>query len=259
MSVRRLLPWVVLLAACGGAPALPPSFSADDAATFQRHHELDVSGELGPLAAVASHYVASGQTLVLRVVDDQVVVATEGTGPAVRIEAIEAGARCLEGCGPAPLAIHGQEVVTLDRFSLLVSPQSGATRVLVHDPEAPARAGFAGLPWFAVDPRFIVAARWQPDPERPTVELSTSRGLTKPFVRAGVLSAEILGQPITLTGYQPAAGAGDRKAPLLVPLTDQTTGDRTYPVGRYLEVTLPESGPPVVDLNRATNPWCAYS
>jgi uncharacterized protein (DUF1684 family) len=259
MLARRLFPGALLLAACGGVPALPPGFSVDDAAAFQRHHEEDVSGELGPLAAVASHYVGAGQTLVLRVVDDQVAVAPDGTGPAVRIEATDDGIRCLEGCGPAPLPIHGQQVVPLDRFALLVSPQSGSTRVLVHDPRAPGRAGFTGLPWFAVDPRFIVPARWQPDPDRPTVELSTSRGLTKPFVRAGTLFAEILGQPITLIGYQPAGGAGDAKAPLLVPLTDATTGDRSYPVGRYLEVVLPESGPPVLDLNRATNPWCAYS
>jgi uncharacterized protein len=44
-----------------------------------------------------------------------------------------------------------------------------------------------------------------------------------------------------------------------VPFTDATTGAGSYPVGRYLEVALPESGPPVLDLNRATNPWCAYS
>lgn len=244
--------------ACG-APPLPPGFTVADAAAFQRQHEAEIADVLGPLAAVASHYASPGQTLVLRV-DQGQVVAGDGPGPAVRIEALEHGARCMEGCGAVPRAIEGQEVVALDRFSLMISPQSGSTRVLVHDPEAPALAGFDGLPWFPVDARFIVAARWQPDPERPTVELATSRGLAKAFVRAGVLEAELLGEPVALVGYQPAAAGSEGSGPpLLVPFTDATTGDRSYPVGRYLEVALPESGPPVLDLNRATNPWCAYS
>lgn len=250
--------------ACG-APPLPPGFTVDDAAAFQREHERSIGDPLGPLAAVASHYVGPGQTLVLRVVAGEVVVG-EGPGPAVRLEVPEHGAsgstpsaRCTEGCGPAPKQIEAQEQVALDRFSLLVSPQSGSTRVLVHDPETPALRGFTGLPWFPVDARFIVPARLRLDPERPTVELATSRGLAKPFVRVGVLEAELLGERVALVGYQPATVAAGTTPPLLVPLTDETTGDRSYPVGRYLEVVLPESGPPVLDLNRATNPWCAYS
>lgn len=259
MSARRPFVWVwvaLVAAGCGGAPSLPPGFTVEDAAAFQREHEAAIGGELGPLAAVASHYVDPGQTLVLRVVGGALVEG-EGPGPAVRLEALAQAARCVEGCGAAPLAIAGQEVVRLDRFSLLVSPQSGSTRVLVHDPQAPARRAFVGLPWFPVDARFIAPARWVPDPERPTVELATSRGLAKPFVRAGVLEAQLAGQPVALVGYQPSGAADD--APLLVPLTDLTTGDRSYPVGRYLEVELPDEGPPVLDLNRATNPWCAYS
>jgi len=258
MLVRSSMTSVLLLTAGCGTPPLPPGFTVADATAFQREHEEAIADPLGPLAAVASHYVGHGQTLVLRVADGE-VTTVDGSGPAVRIEALEHGARCIEGCGPTPKSIEGQEVVTLDRFSLLISPQSGSTRVLVHDPQAPARAGFTGLPWFPVDARFIVSARWQPDPERPTVELATSRGLAKTFVRAGVLEAELLGEPVALVGYQPAAAGGGVTPPLLVPFTDATTGARSYPVGRYLEVALPESGSPVLDLNRATNPWCAYS
>lgn len=269
--VRLSFPWVrsglalglALVGACG-APPLPPGFTVDDAAAFQREHERAIADPLGPLGAVASHYVGPGQTLVLRVVDEQVVTG-DGPGPAVRLAVPAAAghepvARCLEGCGPTPTTIEGQAVVELERFSLAISPQSGSTRVLVHDPEYPPLRDFAGLPWFPVDARFIVPARLRPDPERPQVELATSRGLAKAFVRVGVLEAELLGQPIALVGYQPvAAPTGGAPAPLLVPFTDETTGERSYPVGRYLEVALPESGPPVLDLNRATNPWCAYS
>lgn len=256
-SMGLLVVLAVLVAGCGQAP-LPPGFTEADALAFQREHDQEIGAEAGPLSAVASHYVGPGQTLALGVVGDAVVPAPDGAGPRVRLEVTDEGARCLEGCGTGPQTLEGPRTITLDRFTLLVSPQSGATRVLVHDPRAPARQAFEGLPWFPVDARFIVAATLEPDPERSTVELSTSRGLAKPFVRVGVLRAELLGQSVALVGYQ----AGDERS-LLVPFTDQTSGEATYPVGRYLQVQLPSgaagSSPLVLDLNRATNPYCAYS
>lgn len=244
---------------CGSSPTLPPGFTEVEAAAFQRTHEASITDELGPLAAVASHYVEPGQTLVLGVVDGAVVTEPPPAGPRLRLTVADDGARCLEGCGPAPRVIEDAEPVRLDRFTVLLSPQSGSLRALVHDPQSPARAAHQGLRWYPVDARFIVPARFEPDPERPTVELATSRGLAKAFVRAGVLRGELLGTPIALHGYLPV-GADDEAA-MLVPFSDETSGVTTYPVGRYVQVSRPEPGSDVtaLDLNRATNPWCAYS
>lgn len=239
---------------CGDGLALPPGWTVAEAADFQRQHEADVATPTGPLSTIASHYVGPGQTLVLGVAQGALVTDPSVAAPRLRVEVTEAGARCHEGCGPDEVALTEARSLTLDRFTLGVSPQSGTLRVLVHDPQSPALRDFSGLSWFPVDPAFIVPARWEPDPAEPTVELSTSRGLTKSFVRAGVLRARLRDQPVALTGYR----AGDQGA-LLVPLTDATTADSTYPVGRYLEVPLPASGPAVLDFNRLTNPWCAYS
>ena len=154
------------------------------------------------------------------------------------------------------LAAAYNEALALEKAGEFERAARAYGKVLVLDPEAPGRQAFDGLRWFPADARFIVPARWEPDPELPSIELSTSRGLSKTFVRAGVLRAELLGQPIALAGYRSGAVEG---GPLLVPLTDETTGTSTYPVGRYLEVALPAEGAPVLDLNRLTNPWCAYS
>ncbi len=244
--------------ACGASP-LPPGFAAADAEAFQRKHEAGVSGEDGPLSVTASYYTGPGQTLRLRVADGE-LVTTEGPGPAVHLEATEHGGRCLEGCGPEPLALPSRLVVTLDRFSLAISRQSGSLRVLVHDPRAAGVTAFTGLAWFPIDARYIVPAKFERESERAEVELATSRGTTKTFVRAGVLHAELLGEPITLVGYQAAIGLHAESAlELLVPFTDETTGERSYPVGRYLEVAVSGADVAVLDFNRATNPACAYS
>ncbi len=49
---------------------------------------------------------------------------------------------------------------------------------------------------------------------------------------------------------------------LSVWFTDRTTGIETYPVGRYVNVDNLDSDPGhlyVIDLNKAYNPYCAYS
>ncbi|MEM9457296.1 MAG: DUF1684 domain-containing protein [Myxococcota bacterium] len=256
-----MLSLISMLIGCGDGLTLPPGWTVVEATAFQRQHEAEIATPTGPLSSVASYYVGPGQALVLGVVEGAVVpVPVQEPGQAgppgsrVRIEVTDAGARCLEGCGPGAVALTERREVSLDRFTLGLSPQSGTLRILVHDPRAPALAGFTGLPWFPVDPRFIVPARWEPDPQRPTVELSTSRGLHKTFVQAGVLRARVGGEDLALVGYSSGASGA-----LLVPLTDATTGVKTYPVGRYLQVTVPPQGPAVLDFNRLTNPWCAYS
>jgi len=50
---------------------------------------------------------------------------------------------------------------------------------------------------------------------------------------------------------------------LFIPFRDATSGQETYGAGRYLDLEadqhLTADGKWIVDLNRAYNPWCAYS
>lgn len=239
--------------ACNRPPTLPAGFTAAESAAFQRAHDELVGAPAGPLAAVGSHYVAEGHTLALGIVEGALVVDPPGDGERVRVSMSDGVARCLEGCGDTPVAIDESTEVSLDRFTLTLSPQSDTVRVVVLDPKAPARVAYSGLSWFPIDPALIVAARFEPDPARPQVELSTSRGLQKKLVRAGTLRAQLGEQAIELSAFSMGEG------PLLVPLTDATSGEQTYPVGRYLEVEAPADGVAVLDFNRLTNPWCAYS
>ncbi|MEM7154864.1 MAG: DUF1684 domain-containing protein [Myxococcota bacterium] len=241
-------------AACG-EPQLPAGWTTEESMAFQREHDAAIGAQSSPLSAIASHYVSPGDSLTLGVVDGTLVTDTGGEGPTLRLEVTDAGARCLTGCGPEPLALTERKTLSLGRFILETSPQSGTLRVVAHDPKAPARVAYKGVPWFSADASFIVPARFEPDPAGASVELSTTRGLTKAFERAGVFEAKVQGKPIRLVGY----GSGEPGQPLLVPLTDETSGTDSYPVGRYLQVVVPSSGPAVLDFNRLTNPWCAYS
>lgn len=255
MTSGRALSVGLLLSACGGAPALPAGWTEVESAQFQQVHDQQIGSAHGPLSTVASHYVAPGQTLALGIDDGAVSTTAPAGEPRVVVEVAEPTARCLEGCGPTPMEVSPGQLTALGRFSLSMSPQSGSLRILVHDPEAVAAAGYDGVPWFPMRPDLIVAGRFEADTARPSVELSTSRGLSKSFVRAGTITARVGDQTVSLVGYQ----SGPDGSPLLVPFTDATTGDTTYPVGRYLEVQVEPNGVAVLDFNRATNPWCVYS
>ena len=56
--------------------------------------------------------------------------------------------------------------------------------------------------------------------------------------------------------YTKGRGAID----MLVVFKDATSGDGSYPAGRFLDVPLPDSlGRTVLDFNRARNPDCAFT
>ena len=50
-----------------------------------------------------------------------------------------------------------------------------------------------------------------------------------------------------------------RSRSLFVPFADLTTGDETYPAGRYLDLDPTATGYYMIDFNRAYNPYCAYN
>lgn len=86
-----------------------------------------------------------------------------------------------------------------------------------------------------------------------TVDLPTTDGLTKPFVRAGVVRFEMEGEPVTLTVFRDG-----EQGSLFIPFRDASAGTETYEVGRYLEPRNRPDGTLDIDFNYAYNPFCAY-
>ncbi len=237
-----------------GTPSVPASWNAEAAVQFQNQVVADLRGPQSPLSVVASDYLGPGQRRTLGH-HGRRVVAKGGEDP-VTLE-VEDGFRCSDGC---PVLGLIETPVSFDwgplRLSLGPQPSGDAPggRVLVHDPEAPALQRAAQARFHPVDPAFIVAARFEVASDEP-VRLATTRGLRKPMVWAGTLRFTLGGEEQTLRGYR---SAGAEAGPLLVPFTDPTNGASSYPVGRYLSVEV-DGAAAVLDFNRATNPWCAYS
>lgn len=128
-----------------------------------------------------------------------------------------------------------------------------------HDPHSPLtpeqRAGFAGLAYFPE--RSDLTLELTIDQTGPGVgehlQLQTSDGQAKPFVRAGRIRFEADGRPITLSVFKDV-----ERGRYFLPFRDGTAGVESYGGGRYLDPRVRPDGTLVVDFNYAYNPYCAY-
>ena len=146
------------------------------------------------------------------------------------------------------------------------------------------RKAFDGLEYFEPDPDYRVAATVELVDSDETVTMETSTDGEQLYHQAARLHFEVPdadGEPTeaTLVAYQRVDHDGGS---LFVPFRDKTTGQRTYPGGRYMELhhegasrsdansssgersdpgngSLEDQSEVPVDFNLAYSPFCAYS
>ncbi len=130
---------------------------------------------------------------------------------------------------------------------------------------------FRGAQWFPIDPRFCVSALLQKFAHPDTVSILGTRGELRRQVRYGYFEIYVpdergIATPLKLHVYKftPQDSLRYARYPdhLSVWFTDRTTGKETYHVGRYLEIGRELPDPLhryILDLNKAYNPYCAYS
>lgn len=121
------------------------------------------------------------------------------------------------------------------------------------------RADFAGLEYWEPDPAYYFVGQLHLDFEPQRFEIVSTSGKNRPCERVGWIAFVVDGEPQRLHVYrlldQPLRAGGEG---YFLPFMDGTTGEETYPAGRYIELRGPEGGPFVLDFNSAYNPYCAY-
>lgn len=126
--------------------------------------------------------------------------------------------------------------------------------VRLRDYDHPAVASFAGIESYPADPTWRIEARFEPYPEPRTIRVPTVvEGLGWEPTAPGTLEFEARGKPLSLEAYRSDDG-------FMIVFADGTTGDTTYPAGRYLKADLPgPGGTTILDFNKAYNPPCVFS
>jgi uncharacterized protein (DUF1684 family) len=122
---------------------------------------------------------------------------------------------------------------------------------------AAARATFAPLVYFPIEPSYRTGASLELLPESPAIEMPTSTGQLRKMRRVGRLSFMLKGRPFTLTAFVEANETDIRR--LFVPFRDLTNGTETYQGGRYLDLDRTATGVYDLDFNKAYHPFCYYN
>jgi len=121
---------------------------------------------------------------------------------------------------------------------------------VLNDDERPS---FTGTKHFEVDDLYVFRLQptWHADPE--TVELSTSKGQTRPFLRSATVTVPFPEGDAELTIFSSTT----EPVHAFIPFRDATSDKETNAAARYLEVER-EGDSVTLDFNRAYNPYCAY-
>lgn len=113
---------------------------------------------------------------------------------------------------------------------------------------------FAQRSWFDPDPEYVIEGSYTGYPAPVKIKIPDSLGQVHDGYVQGYVAFKLGGKTHRLD----AAETDDAR--LIVQFKDLTTGDSTYPGGRYLETgPVAEDGAVELDFNRAHNPPCAFS
>ncbi len=113
------------------------------------------------------------------------------------------------------------------------------------------------LRYYPADSSYSVPAILKLAEERPVFEMPTSTGKPRKMQLVGTLEFSLQGQPQRLGAF--VEDGTEEIVNLFVPFADMTTGQETYPAGRYLDLHPTATGYYTIDFNRAYNPYCAYN
>jgi uncharacterized protein (DUF1684 family) len=150
------------------------------------------------------------------------------------------------------IAWHGITLALMargDRFALRIK-----------DTDAPTRAHFHGLHWYAPDSHYCVTGRWIPFTPPRTEMIPNGLGGTIDLPAPGIVEFTLDGQTLHLA---PVIEDHEGKTLFFI-LRDTTSQSTTYSEARYLHSGLPdrglsEPGTLTLDFNRLENPACAYT
>lgn len=132
--------------------------------------------------------------------------------------------------------------------------RQGKIGIRLWDLDNPKTAALPPIPFYDVDPRWRIQARLIRFDEPRVAHVGTViDGLGWNPESPGIVEFERGGETYTLEAY----ASGDQ---LFFVFADRTSGDATYPAGRFLYADLPGGdGEVILDFNKAYNPPCAFN
>lgn len=122
------------------------------------------------------------------------------------------------------------------------------------------RERFMGLEYFPANPKHRLKVNLTRYPKPEPVVLATSKGTPRDMLKWGYFEFTIGGQTRRLQSYKSIRKPGEHgDESLFIPFRDATSGEESYPGGRYLDLPISKNDEYELDFNLAYNPYCAYN
>lgn len=147
------------------------------------------------------------------------------------------------------------EIVELGRLRLFVIERSGRFAIRMRDLDSELRKSFHGIDRYAIDPAWRVQARFEPYEPPRHIPIASVIGTVDSMLCPGALVFAAAGREHRL---EPVLESPDDTS-LFIIFSDETSGQETYPAGRFLYADPPRDGQTTLDFNKAYNPPCAFT
>jgi uncharacterized protein (DUF1684 family) len=178
-------------------------------------------------------------------------------GDRFHVQAVDPAATFTVGKEQQRDAMVDPSAISVGRFLLRLSHQRFPA-IIVFDPESPRRKEYKGLKYFPPDLAYRFELALTPNPRPETVVIMSTRGNQRHAQRVGWFDVVVGDVPCRLEAVrllEPGVGEND----LGIFFRDATTGNESYPLGRYVDVKKLPDGRFLLDFNFAYNPACAFS
>ena len=165
-----------------------------------------------------------------------------------------AGRVRLKGSGPEIGLARGR-LQTVEGWRLVVNGAPGRATVTVYGPAPDQPKPFEHFPY---DPQSVHAVSLRPPADARSQRLLTPDGVEVDAGDAGTISVRLGTASVTLQVMR-LPGATEDESELEIYFRDGSSGEGSYPAGRFVALIPRADGRYVLDFNRARNPFCAYN
>jgi uncharacterized protein (DUF1684 family) len=138
---------------------------------------------------------------------------------------------------------------------MFVIERGGKYAIRLKDKNSKMRREFTGLKWYPVKPEYRITATFNPYEPPKQIPVPNILGQTESLPSPGYVTFTLKGKTVRL---EPVLESPDDKELFFI-FRDGTSGDTTYPSGRFLYADMPVQGKVVLDFNKAYNPPCAFT
>lgn len=266
--IMRLLPLLYVLLALSACHTSQPCVVPTDYLTQQETWRQERLDELltptGWIALVGLHWISAGDNTLGSDSSNQIILPAGAPAHLGTIQLTDRGLKARFEPGVLVNGVpatewswsEGEQMAMMekDQWTWTIIERGGRYALRLWDTSLPTRIRMREIPHFPDAPKWWLPAQWIPAAQPETVVVRNALGMDIPTTVVGKMMVQWAGKSYPLLAFE--SGPDE----LFIIFMDDTSGDSTYPAGRYLYCPRPATaGPACIDFNRAINPPCAFT